>query len=68
MGYAESKYISELLLEEATKTSGVSATICRVGQVAGPLAKGGMWNKQEWLPSVSESKSIYSLPKSPANE
>ena len=53
MGYGESKYIAEQLLEKAGKHSGVSAAICRVGQLAGPVMKGGVWNKQEWLPSVS---------------
>ena len=53
MGYGESKYVAEQLLEKARKSSGVSAAICRVGQLAGPVIKRGMWNKQEWLPSVS---------------
>ncbi len=53
MGYGESKYVAEQLLERAGKTSGVAAAVCRVGQLAGPVVKQGVWNKQEWLPSVS---------------
>ena len=54
MGYGESKYIAELLLEAGAEKCGVPAVICRVGQLAGPVTKkGGMWSKQEWLPSVS---------------
>lgn len=53
MGYGESKYVAEQLLEKAGKISGVSAAICRIGQLAGPVVKGGIWNTQEWLPSVS---------------
>ena len=53
MGYGESKYVAERLLELAAQSSGVCAGICRVGQLAGPVKKGGMWSKQEWLPSVS---------------
>ena len=54
MGYGESKYVAELLLEAGAEKSGVPTVICRVGQLAGPVTKkGGMWNKQEWLPSVS---------------
>lgn len=53
MGYGESKYIGELLLEAGVKECGVPAVVCRVGQLAGPVVKGGVWNKQEWLPSVS---------------
>ena len=61
MGYGESKYIAEQLLEKAATTSGVSAVICRVGQLAGPVVKaGGLWNKQEWLPSVSPSPTLWS--------
>jgi len=54
-GYSESKWIAEGLLNAAAKRSGVSSTICRVGQIAGPVEKGvkGVWNPQEWLPSVS---------------
>ena len=52
MGYGESKYVSELLLEAGAEKAGVAAIICRVGQLAGPVVKGGIWNKQEWLPSV----------------
>lgn len=56
-GYSESKYITERLLEVAGKQSGVCSAICRVGQIAGPVcfaeSRMGMWNKQEWLPSVS---------------
>ncbi|KAL8829644.1 MAG: hypothetical protein Q9191_001895, partial [Dirinaria sp. TL-2023a] len=51
MGYGESKYIAERLLEAATEQSGISAAIVRVGQLAGPVVKEGVWGKQEWLPS-----------------
>ena len=53
LGYGESKYIGELLLETGAKECGVPAIVCRVGQLSGPVVKGGVWNKQEWLPSVS---------------
>lgn len=53
-GYAMSKYVGERVLENAAKTSGIPVSIVRVGQIGGPVVKkGGMWNKQEWLPSVS---------------
>ncbi|KAL9594502.1 MAG: hypothetical protein Q9219_006996 [cf. Caloplaca sp. 3 TL-2023] len=53
-GYGMSKYIGERLLENAARISSVPVTIVRVGQLGGPVVKeGGMWNKQEWLPSVS---------------
>jgi hypothetical protein len=53
MGYGESKLVSENILAEAAK-NGVRASICRVGQISGPIERGvqGMWNMQEWLPTV----------------
>lgn len=59
-GYSESKWITERLLDAARGLAGVSSAILRVGQIAGPVnvAEGmnGMWNRQEWLPTV-----IYNL-------
>ncbi|MCJ1433008.1 hypothetical protein MMC27_002367 [Xylographa pallens] len=63
MGYGESKYVAERLLELAAKKCGVSAAICRVGQLAGPVRRGGMWSKQEWLPSlVASSRYLGKIP------
>jgi nucleoside-diphosphate-sugar epimerase len=55
-GYGSSKLIAELILDKASSTSGVKCTICRLGQIAGPVdMHSGMWTRQEWLPSVSNS-------------
>ena len=63
IGYGESKYVAERLLDLASARSGVPVTIIRVGQVAGPIQKQGMWNKREWLPSlISSSKYLGLLP------
>ena len=54
MGYGQSKLIAEGLLDKASEISGVRSAICRVGIVAGPIEqKLGMWNKHEYIPSVS---------------
>lgn len=65
-GYSESKWIAERLLDAAAKKCGVSSAVCRIGQIAGPVAKGlkGVWNRQEWLPSVS---SFLSYPRLSSN-
>ena len=55
MGYAESKYVSERLLDEASRVSGVPTAICRVGQVAGPTSGKGSWREGEWFPSLIRS-------------
>lgn len=54
-GYAASKHVAELLLEQEATQSGLRAAICRVGQISGPVLRGndkGMWPKHEWLPTV----------------
>ncbi|KAI0011898.1 hypothetical protein F4779DRAFT_635496 [Xylariaceae sp. FL0662B] len=52
-GYAQSKWVCEHLVERyATECKGVKAAIIRVGQVCGPVAGTGTWNKNEWLPSL----------------
>ena len=62
MGYAESKHISERLLAIAGRFSNVSASVCRVGQVAGPIgSEKGMWNRQEWFPSIVASSAYLGL-------
>ncbi|KAI0016851.1 nonribosomal peptide synthetase [Xylariomycetidae sp. FL0641] len=57
-GYGRSKMISSLILEDVAKVAGFPAAIIRVGQIAGPEAEAGFWNKQEWLPSIIAS-SLY---------
>ncbi|KAI1117812.1 hypothetical protein F5Y14DRAFT_439088 [Nemania sp. NC0429] len=64
-GYSLSKLMAEMLLEQAVKVSGIDASICRVGQIAGPVTTGekGEWNKQEWFPTIVESsKFLKKLP------
>lgn len=53
MGYAESKYITEHLLDyTAKKYPSLLIQIVRIGQVAGPVSTRGLWNRQEWLPRL----------------
>ncbi|KAK3945721.1 hypothetical protein QBC46DRAFT_371464 [Diplogelasinospora grovesii] len=66
MGYGQSKLVSERLLDTAAREADVPAIVCRVGQIAGPVTKvgdGGMWPKQEWIPSlIASSKHLGKLP------
>lgn len=57
-GYGRSKLVSSLILDKATETSGILSEVIRVGQIAGPLGTKGVWNRQEWLPSIIAS-SLY---------
>ncbi|KAK1493730.1 thioester reductase domain-containing protein [Colletotrichum cuscutae] len=63
-GYGRSKMVSSLILDEATQVSGVPTAVVRVGQVAGPQSKEGVWNRQEWLPTIiASSKYLGALPR-----
>ena len=66
IGYSESKHVAERLLDIANTRLNVNASICRVGQIAGPATGNkGMWNKQEWLPSLLlSSRHLGVLPES----
>ncbi|KAF2225529.1 male sterility protein-domain-containing protein [Elsinoe ampelina] len=62
-GYGESKHVSGRLLAAAAERTGLEVEVVRVGQLAGPVEKGGVWNEQEWLPSIiSSSGEIGKLP------
>lgn len=54
-GYARSKYVGERLLDAYARATGRRAAVLRVGQVAGPVALGGTWNRWEWFPSLVRS-------------
>ena len=50
--YAQSKYISEHILNHAAQRLSISSSIARVGQVAGAVSHKGLWNTSEWFPSL----------------
>ncbi|KAI1391508.1 acetyl-CoA synthetase-like protein [Hypoxylon trugodes] len=54
-GYARSKYVGERLLDAYVRATARRAAVLRVGQVAGPVALGGVWNTWEWFPSLVRS-------------
>lgn len=65
MGYGESKYVAERLLDYAAEKLHIDTRIARVGQIAGPVVLPGLWNKWEWFPSlVLSSLYIGALPDS----
>lgn len=58
MGYGRSKLAATLILDAAVEQSGIHAASVRVGQIAGPRGEKGMWNRQEFIPSLIAS-SVY---------
>ena len=64
MGYGESKHVAECILGTASERSGVPVSILRIGQIAGPVATPGMWNRSEWVYSLLKtSESLGYLPR-----
>ena len=64
-GYAESKFLSERLLDHAAQNLSVDTAFARVGQIAGPVRHAGLWNKAEWFPSlVISSLHVGAIPDS----
>ncbi|GJJ07102.1 putative secondary metabolism biosyntheticenzyme [Clathrus columnatus] len=61
IGYGESKWVAEQILDRAAQETDLCPLIIRVGQLSG--GKEGKWNPKEWLPTlVRTSKKINGLP------
>ncbi|KAK0744490.1 hypothetical protein B0T21DRAFT_429030 [Apiosordaria backusii] len=65
-GYGESKHVAASILSNALNAGHInSVAILRVGQLAGAAEKSGVWNRQEWLPSLLKtSTTLLKLPSS----
>lgn len=62
-GYGESKHVGERMCLKASRTAAVPTSVFRVGQIAGPDTRLGIWNPQEWIPTlVATSKAIGKVP------
>ncbi|KAM0421219.1 hypothetical protein ACHAPT_010939 [Fusarium lateritium] len=65
-GYGASKMVAENLLHQAASSDVLRLTVCRVGQMSGPVLKGsdhGIWNPKEWLPTlIKTSSEMRALP------
>lgn len=62
-GYGMSKGIAERILAIASEQAGVPTSILRVGQISGPTTEKGVWNRQEWIPTLVEtSKGLAKVP------
>jgi len=60
-----SKFIAEVLCDEASRHLHIPVSIARVGQIAGPVRRKGIWNPAEWVPSLFMSSiHISALPNS----
>lgn len=66
VGYSESKYVAERLIEAHSVSAGFVSAVLRVGQIAGPvLGAAGVWNVREWFPGLlASAKYLGVLPES----
>lgn len=53
VGYSESKWIAEQILQAAHERAGLNTTVVRLGQISGGY--NGYWNEREWFPAVVKS-------------
>ncbi|KAF7172586.1 hypothetical protein CNMCM5623_004757 [Aspergillus felis] len=56
--YGESKLIASLLLHKAGELAGVRSSICRLGQIAGPVHTDGAWPLRDWFPTLLVSSKM----------
>ncbi|PYI09236.1 NRPS-like enzyme [Aspergillus sclerotiicarbonarius CBS 121057] len=62
-GYGESKHVAERMCLAASRQAGVPTTVFRVGQISGPTSVQGLWNLDEWVPTlVKTSKAVGKVP------
>ncbi|KAI0482297.1 acetyl-CoA synthetase-like protein [Xylariaceae sp. FL0804] len=65
VGYGESKYLAERILEHAAERLHIPVAVVRIGQVCGAKRSSGLWNPKEWLPRlVMGSAALGALPES----
>ena len=53
MGYADSKWVAERILDKAATMTKLKPVVVRPGQITG--APNGAWNPTEWFPRVVRS-------------
>ncbi|PWY76131.1 NRPS-like enzyme [Aspergillus sclerotioniger CBS 115572] len=62
-GYGESKHVAERMCLAASRQANVPTTVFRVGQISGPTTVQGLWNLDEWVPTlVKTSKAVGKVP------
>ncbi|KAJ0423276.1 hypothetical protein BJY00DRAFT_310406 [Aspergillus carlsbadensis] len=65
MGYGESKYLAERILDYASTNLRIVTGIARIGQICGTASDPRGWNHTEWFPSlVLGSRILRALPQS----
>ena len=58
-GYTEAKWVSENILEEASRHTPLRATVVRVGQLVG--GPGGYWSEREGFAAMIKSSTYLGM-------
>ncbi|KDQ07664.1 hypothetical protein BOTBODRAFT_139808 [Botryobasidium botryosum FD-172 SS1] len=59
MGYGESKWVAERILQIAGEVTALQPVIARIGQISG--GANGFWNQSEWLPCIVRSGQVLGV-------
>ncbi|KDQ07647.1 hypothetical protein BOTBODRAFT_180516 [Botryobasidium botryosum FD-172 SS1] len=59
MGYGESKWVSERILQIAGEVTALRPVVVRLGQMSG--GENGSWNQSEWLPCIVRSGEVLGV-------
>ncbi|APA08871.1 hypothetical protein sscle_04g036410 [Sclerotinia sclerotiorum 1980 UF-70] len=62
LGYGQSKFVAENILNNAAKQRGISIDILRCGQLSGPVGDGKKkWNTRDWFPILMQTSKALGL-------
>ncbi|KAJ8058964.1 hypothetical protein OCU04_011948 [Sclerotinia nivalis] len=62
LGYGQSKFVAENILNNAAKQCGISVDILRCGQLSGPVGDGKKkWNTRDWFPILMQTSKALGL-------
>lgn len=56
MGYTQSKFVVENILNKVQLDHQLNTNVLRVGQISGPISdEAGIWNANEWFPAIMKT-------------
>ncbi|KAF7885606.1 uncharacterized protein EAF02_004115 [Botrytis sinoallii] len=62
LGYGQSKFIAENILNNAAEIHGISVDVLRCGQIGGPAGDGKkQWNARDWFPILLQTSKALGL-------
>jgi thioester reductase-like protein len=59
VGYGESKYVAERILQAVSEVTPLRPVCVRVGQMTGTVS--GAWNSTDWVPAIARSGQVLGM-------